>query len=155
MQVLFVDVGNVQDLNERLGHEAGDAALQAVARALRSRSASSDVLARIGGTQFLALSLHLAARDCGAVTKRIRMHLTTPETMAVRRRRPRGVLGWTTRPAGDRSSLEELMARSDWAMLEAREARQAASAPFAAAGGLSPLTRRLLLRAPREELPQR
>ena len=32
VHALFVDVGNVQELNERLGHQAGDAALQAVAR---------------------------------------------------------------------------------------------------------------------------
>ena len=135
VQVLFVDVGNVQELNERIGHHAGDAALQAVARALAVTFRKRDVLARIGGTQFLALSLHLAARDCGAVTNRIRMHLDAPETMAFVGAAPEVSCGWTTRPAGDRSSLEELMARSDWAMLEAREARKAAATPFAAAGG--------------------
>ncbi len=135
VQVLLVDVGNVQELNERIGHHAGDAALQAVARALAVTFRKRDVLARIGGTQFLALSLHLAARDCGAVTNRIRMHLDAPETMAFVGAAPEVCCGWTTRQAGDRSSLEELMARSDWAMLEAREARRAASAPFVAAGG--------------------
>jgi hypothetical protein len=43
-------------------------------------------------------------------------------------------IGWTTRRAGDRSSLEDLMARSDWAMLEASEARLAASLPPAHQG---------------------
>ncbi len=135
VQVLFVDVGNVQELNERIGHHAGDAALQAVARALAVTFRKRDVLARVGGAQFLALSLHLAARDCGAVTNRIRMHLGAPETIAFVGAVPEVSCGWTTRQAGDRSSLEELMARSDWAMLEAREARQAAAAPFVAAGG--------------------
>ena len=59
VHALFVDVGNVQDLNERLGHQAGDAALQAVARALSVTFRKTDVLARIGGTQFLVLTLHL------------------------------------------------------------------------------------------------
>ena len=67
---LFVDVGNVQELNERLGHQAGDAALQAVARALSVTFRKNDVLARIGGTQFLALTLHLAESDCATVTSR-------------------------------------------------------------------------------------
>ena len=135
VQVLFVDVGNVQELNERIGHHAGDAALQAVARALAVTFRKRDVLARIGGAQFLALSLHLAGRDCGAVTDRIRMHLGVPETIAFVGAVPEVSCGWTTRQAGDRSSLEELMARSDWAMLQAREARQAAAAPFVAADG--------------------
>ena len=59
VHALFVDVGNVQQLNERLGHQAGDAALQAVARALSVTFRKNDVLARIGGTQFLVLTVHL------------------------------------------------------------------------------------------------
>ena len=47
--------------------------------------------------------------------------------------------GWTTRVAGDRSSLEELVARSDWAMLEAREVRRAvARTPHPAGSGAPP-----------------
>ncbi len=41
--------------------------------------------------------------------------------------------GWTTRQAGERTSLEDLMARSEWAMLESRDGRRAG--PFQAAGG--------------------
>ena len=59
VHALFVDVDNVQQLNERLGHQAGDAALQAVARALSVTFRKNDVLARIGGTQFLVLTLQL------------------------------------------------------------------------------------------------
>ena len=92
VHALFVDVGNVQELNERLGHQAGDAALQAVARALSVTFRKSDVLARIGGTQFLVLALHLDAPECATVTSRIREHLGAPETRRVRRRRGRGVL---------------------------------------------------------------
>ena len=45
VHALFVDVSNVQELNERHGHQAGDAALQAVARALSVTFRKSDVLA--------------------------------------------------------------------------------------------------------------
>jgi diguanylate cyclase (GGDEF)-like protein/PAS domain S-box-containing protein len=125
VQVLFVDVGNVQELNERLGHHAGDAALQAVARALSVSFHKHDVLARIGGTQFLVLSLRLSDPDCSALTNRIRDHLAAPETTAFVGAAVEVCCGWTTRQVGDRTSLEELVARSDWAMLESREARQA------------------------------
>ena len=33
--------------------------------------------------------------------------------------------GWTTRQGGERTSLEDLVAQSDWAMLESRHDRQA------------------------------
>jgi diguanylate cyclase (GGDEF)-like protein/PAS domain S-box-containing protein len=129
VQVAFVDVGNVQEMNERLGHQAGDAALQAVARALSVTFRQHDVLARIGGTEFLALALALPQADCAAITGRVRDHLAAAETTAVVGAPVEVSFGWTMRRAGDRSSLEELMTRSDWAMLEARDARRAAADP--------------------------
>jgi diguanylate cyclase (GGDEF)-like protein len=128
VQALFVDVDNVQELNERLGHQAGDAALQAVARALSVTFRQSDVLARIGGTQFLVLTPHLAEPDCSALTARIRDHLGAPETREFVGGAVEVCCGWTTRQAGERTSLEDLVARSDWAMLESREARRATPA---------------------------
>ena len=127
VHALFVDVGNVQDLNARYGHHAGDAALQAVARALSVTFRTSDVLARVGGTQFLALTLHLTQADCATVTQRIDQHLAAPETLAFVGAAVEVWCGWTTRPAGDHVSLEDLLARSDWAMLESRDARRATS----------------------------
>jgi diguanylate cyclase (GGDEF)-like protein/PAS domain S-box-containing protein len=126
VQVLFADVDNIQDLNDRLGHHAGDAALQAVARSLAVAFGKNDVLARIGGTQFLVLALNLVPSDWTQMTARIRHHLSTPDTTAFVGAEVRVSFGWTTRQVGDRSSLEELVARSDWAMLEAKEAREAA-----------------------------
>ena len=119
---MCVDVGNVQELNERIGHHAGDAALQAVARALTVAFRRNDVLARIGGTQFLVLALNLATPECLTITSRIRRHLDAPDTTEFVGAAVEVSFGWTTRRAGDRSSLEDLMARSDWAMLEARDA---------------------------------
>ena len=92
VHALFVDVGNVQQLNERLGHQAGDAALQAVARALSVTFRKNDVMARIGGTQFLVLTLHLEESECATVTARIREHLGAPATPRVRRRPGGGLL---------------------------------------------------------------
>lgn len=124
VHALFVDVGNVQDLNQRLGHQAGDAALQAVARALSVTFRKTDVMARIGGTQFLVLTLHLEDSDGATVTARIREHLGASATRAFVGAGVDVSCGWTTRRAGERTSLEDLMARSDWAMLETRDSRQ-------------------------------
>jgi diguanylate cyclase (GGDEF)-like protein/PAS domain S-box-containing protein len=127
VHALFVDVGNVQELNERHGHQAGDAALQAVARALSVTFRQGDVLARIGGTQFLGLSVHLTPSECVTVTDRIRDHLGAPATREFVGAPVEVCCGWTTRQADDRMSLEELVARSDWAMLESRDGRRAAT----------------------------
>ena len=130
--VLFVEVGNVKELNERLGHRAGDAALQAVARALSVTFRKRDVLARIGGTEFLALALDLAEAESRTITSLIGHHLAAPETTAFVGAEVQVAFGWTTRRAGDPASLEDLVVRSDLAMLEARRARRAIDGPLAA-----------------------
>ena len=130
VQVMFADVDNVASLNTSLGHQAGDAALQAVARALAVGFRKNDVLARIGGTQFLVLALNLGEPECASITSRIEDHLASPVTVDFVGAEVEAWLGWTTRRAGDGGSLEELMARSDWAMLEARDARRGVDRPL-------------------------
>jgi len=127
IRVLYVDVSNVTQLNDRLGHSAGDAALLAVARALAVTFRKNDVLTRIGGTEFLVLAIKVTGVDCGAITQRIRRHLAAPETTEFVGAQVDVSFGWTTRLAGETTSLEDLVARSDWAMLEARDARRAVS----------------------------
>ncbi|MCY0884824.1 MAG: GGDEF domain-containing protein, partial [Firmicutes bacterium] len=61
--VLF-DLDHFKDLNDRLGHEAGDAALRAVTEAVRGRLKEEDLVARLGGDEFVAVLLgaHLSER---------------------------------------------------------------------------------------------
>ena len=57
--VLFLDVDDLKSLNDRYGHQAGDAALLHVARLLRSEVRASDIVARVGGDEFGLVLDHL------------------------------------------------------------------------------------------------
>jgi diguanylate cyclase (GGDEF)-like protein len=58
---LLVDVDGLKQVNDELGHEAGDALLRCVASTLRSNTRAGDVLVRWGGDEFLLLIPQLAA----------------------------------------------------------------------------------------------
>ncbi len=50
--LMFIDLDRLKPLNDRLGHEAGDAALQLTSTVLRRIVRPSDLVARLGGDEF-------------------------------------------------------------------------------------------------------
>ena len=61
--VAIIDIDNLKPINDSLGHAAGDKAIRAVARAMRSLVRADDMLFRWGGDEFLLLMFNLPKKE--------------------------------------------------------------------------------------------
>jgi diguanylate cyclase (GGDEF)-like protein len=79
LAVMFLDLDNFKDVNDRLGHQMGDELLKQVCDRILGVLRHADVLARQGGDEFLILANHLPSADAAAaVAAKILDELRTP-----------------------------------------------------------------------------
>ncbi len=70
--VLFVDLDNFKQVNDRYGHEAGNAVLQMAARELQTVIRSADFAARYGGDEFVTLLMRTGIEGARGVAEKMR-----------------------------------------------------------------------------------
>jgi diguanylate cyclase (GGDEF)-like protein/PAS domain S-box-containing protein len=70
--VLYLDLDHFKDVNDTLGHPAGDRLLEAVAQRLGKNLRASDMVARFGGDEFAVLMSSLSdPSDAGLLAKKL------------------------------------------------------------------------------------
>lgn len=72
MLFLMVDVDHFKWVNDTLGHAAGDAILEQLARVLKSATRGSDTVIRWGGEEFLVVAKQTRRQDATVLAERVR-----------------------------------------------------------------------------------
>jgi diguanylate cyclase (GGDEF)-like protein len=73
--LLSADMDNLKEINDTLGHKEGDRALIDTASILRKTFRESDIIARIGGDEFMVLQIESNDGGSGMVTDRLKKNL--------------------------------------------------------------------------------
>jgi diguanylate cyclase (GGDEF)-like protein len=123
LAVLMLDLDNFKQLNDTLGHHAGDALLRLIGPRVVGSLRESDTVARLGGDEFAVL-LHPAPGEAGVtlVAEKIIAALRRPfevEGLALRVTASIGIASYPT----DANDGDELLQRSDIAMYQAKASR--------------------------------
>lgn len=75
LTIAYIDLDNFKEINDRLGHLAGDQILRLVASALKTSVRKVDVVARLGGDEFAILLPETPANAAQIVFERIKKSL--------------------------------------------------------------------------------
>jgi diguanylate cyclase (GGDEF)-like protein len=121
LAVLFLDLDGFKNVNDTLGHAAGDLLLQEFGKRLRGCLRESDTVARLGGDEFVILLpvLH-DATDATAVARKVLAAASTPFVALGQEFRVTASVGVSTYPK-DGGDEQSLMKNADIAMYQAKE----------------------------------
>jgi diguanylate cyclase (GGDEF)-like protein len=117
-----IDLDNLKTINDTYGHHEGDAALAHTAAALRNTFRNSDIVARFGGDEFVALALEATMQSEQSIVKRLRENLKE-RSVAESRYVLSASIGVARFNPRSPVSLEQLMRLGDEAMYQVKRSR--------------------------------
>lgn len=115
--LLFADLDNLKPLNDRHGHEAGDAALRTTAQLLRDAAGGRGTAARFGGDEFTLWLPGATAEEAVACAEAL---IAAAAALPADRAAPRFSIGIACRAPGSGADADSLLARADAALYDAK-----------------------------------
>lgn len=112
--VLAIDLDGLKQVNDREGHARGDEVICRAANAIRSAVRQQDIVARMGGDEFLVLGVECAGSESIALLTRIRMAMDAVQVPAS--------IGLACRDP--RLGLSQAIVRADEAMYRDKRSRR-------------------------------
>lgn len=119
LTVLFVDLDRFKQVNDSLGHAAGDEFLRITARRLSEQRRQVDIVSRLSGDEFVLVLPRCGPQQAVAVIEELRKSLATPCQIAGVVLTPSASIGASLFPEDGRT-MATLLHRADMAMFQAK-----------------------------------
>ncbi|WP_439574178.1 EAL domain-containing protein [Phreatobacter sp.] len=119
LALLFLDIDHFKDVNDSLGHSAGDTLLIEIAQRLKAQTRTGDLVSRLGGDEFVVLLADCSADHASGIAARIRQALAVPVTVEGMALPVSASVGISLYPE-DGKDREALLKHADTAMYDAK-----------------------------------
>jgi diguanylate cyclase (GGDEF)-like protein/PAS domain S-box-containing protein len=122
--LFFADMDELKWINDTLGHKEGDRALVEAAIVLRETFRTSDIIARLGGDEYAALSVDITDANSEIFTTRLQYLIDKLNTQENRRYKLSISVGCSYYDPENPCSIDELMIRADKLMYEQKQKKK-------------------------------
>ena len=127
MVLLFADLDKLKWINDTLGHAEGDRALREAAKILKNTFRKSDIIARIGGDEFVVLAVETPENNAGILMKHLQEKMdayNSKESMPYKLSLSLGVVRFDPlAPA----TIDELLTQADAVMYEQKKGKNSSA----------------------------
>lgn len=132
--LFYLDLDGFKEVNDTLGHQAGDELLRAVALRLKSSVRAGDIVARLGGDEFVVVALGLSPGESGSFANSIIQRLSDqPYQVNASESARIGIsIGFACAPE-DGTAMEELHRKADTALYVVKAAGKGVQRRFSTA----------------------
>ncbi|WP_065751334.1 EAL domain-containing protein [Bradyrhizobium paxllaeri] len=131
LALIFLDLDHFKDVNDTLGHSAGDALLVEFAKRLRARIQPSDLLGRLSGDEFVIVLPNCDPSRASLVASNITTALASPIWIDSRQVPISASMGISIYP-DNATDIDNLMQQADAAMYQAKQAGRSTHRFFSA-----------------------
>jgi diguanylate cyclase (GGDEF)-like protein/PAS domain S-box-containing protein len=124
MHLLFADLDHLKEINDNFGHQEGDRALIEIANLLTETFRTSDIVARIGGDEFVAIALKTQEEHAEILKSRLNKSISARNTKGDLPYTLSLSIGIAYCAPEQTTSIENLLAEGDRLMYEAKRNRK-------------------------------
>lgn len=125
----YVDIDRFKDINDTLGHHAGDQLIKLVSQRLTECLRPNDFLARFGGDEFVILCAPAGPETSGALAERVAKAFSLPFAINGQNIRVTASVGIAVAPYNG-VTADDLMRHADIALYEAKGRGRNCAVPF-------------------------
>jgi diguanylate cyclase (GGDEF)-like protein len=116
--MLYADVDNLKEINDIFGHKEGDMALIDVANILRKNYREADIIARIGGDEFVVIPVETTGDNIDIISSRLQKSLKIHNAEKNHKYKLSISVGIAYYSPENPCSVDELLVRADKSMYE-------------------------------------
>ncbi len=122
--LLYMDLDNMKWINDTKGHQVGDLALNDVADILRKNFRESDIIARIGGDEFVVLALDIPKGIVDKLVTRLKKNIESHNARMNRSYRCSLSIGVAHHDAKSPQTIDALLKEADRLMYQDKQKKQ-------------------------------